>query len=221
MPGCRGVRTAGAGGRRQAATPSGEEAAEEGNRSRLDTITTVTERWDEGVLSIMASSVQRGTQAIMKKWISAAVILGLAIASRGVILGAFLLPIAADIFIATHRDRRYKWTPWPLTRRVCRWLFVSPPKPTPVPPAFTYAPGAPLGETRQRAPLSREIRQAVWTRDGGRCRSCGISDEESMSRTGEHLQYDHVIPFSRNGADTVANIQLLCGPCNRIKSNRY
>lgn len=77
------------------------------------------------------------------------------------------------------------------------------------------------GETRHREPLSYEVKRAVWVRDRGMCRHCGIGEGESMRRHGEHLQYDHVIPFSRNGADTVANLQLLCGPCNRAKSNFY
>jgi 5-methylcytosine-specific restriction endonuclease McrA len=33
----------------------------------------------------------------------------------------------------------------------------------------------------------------------------------------EKLHFDHVIPVSRGGASTVANIQLLCGACNRAK----
>lgn len=66
-------------------------------------------------------------------------------------------------------------------------------------------------------PHSRSIPQwvkiAVATRDGGKCRSCGSAYE---------LQYDHVIPYSRGGSSTdVNNIQLLCGTCNRRKSNRY
>ncbi|HSZ41731.1 MAG TPA: HNH endonuclease signature motif containing protein [Trebonia sp.] len=32
------------------------------------------------------------------------------------------------------------------------------------------------------------------------------------------LHFDHVIPVSRGGANTVANIQLLCGPGNRAKA---
>lgn len=56
------------------------------------------------------------------------------------------------------------------------------------------------------------VKIAVATRDGGTCRGCG-SDYE--------LQYDHVIPFSRGGSSDVNNIQLLCGRCNRRKSNRY
>jgi len=80
---------------------------------------------------------------------------------------------------------------------------------------------APAGETRQRQQIPREVRAAVWLRDGGRCRHCGITDAEATARTGVHLHYDHIVPFSRNGADTENNIQLLCEECNLGKSNRY
>ena len=57
------------------------------------------------------------------------------------------------------------------------------------------------------------VKIAVATRDGGKCRRCGSAYD---------LQYDHIIPFSRGGkSDDVNNIQLLCGRCNRLKSNRY
>ncbi len=59
-----------------------------------------------------------------------------------------------------------------------------------------------------RAPVSIEIRRAVFERDGGRCVECGGSFD---------LQYDHVIPFSLGGATTVENLQLLCADCNRSK----
>jgi 5-methylcytosine-specific restriction endonuclease McrA len=87
---------------------------------------------------------------------------------------------------------------------------------------LSYEPSAPpAGEYRARKPPSNQVRREVWQRDGGRCRNCGITDDEAMQRTGEHLQYDHIVPFSRNGADTVNNIQLLCGPCNRAKAATY
>ena len=52
------------------------------------------------------------------------------------------------------------------------------------------------------------MRQAVWERDGGRCARCGAQQD---------LQYDHIIPLSRGGADTADNLQLLCAPCARAK----
>jgi hypothetical protein len=65
----------------------------------------------------------------------------------------------------------------------------------------------PVGE-RHRRIISQDVKIAVSARDGGRCRKCGSSDK---------LHFDHVIPVSRGGANSVANIQLLCGACNRAK----
>lgn len=65
----------------------------------------------------------------------------------------------------------------------------------------------PVGE-RHRRIIPQDVKIAVSARDGGRCRKCGSS---------EKLHFDHVIPVSRGGANTVANIQLLCGACNRAK----
>jgi hypothetical protein len=72
-------------------------------------------------------------------------------------------------------------------------------------------------QSGKRESLSKEVKQAVWTRDGGRCRGCGITDSAAVTRDGEHLHYDHVIAWSRGGADIAENIQLLCGRCNRAK----
>jgi hypothetical protein len=92
--------------------------------------------------------------------------------------------------------------------------------PWPVTPLMPGVP-SPAGEERVRQAIPKTIKQQVWVRDGGRCRHCGISDAEAMMRDAEHLHYDHIRPWSLNGADTVANIQLLCGPCNRTKSAKY
>jgi 5-methylcytosine-specific restriction endonuclease McrA len=60
----------------------------------------------------------------------------------------------------------------------------------------------------RRDPIPRDVRLAVWQRDGGRCVECGNDFE---------LQYDHLIPFSMGGATTAENLQLLCARCNRAK----
>jgi hypothetical protein len=65
-------------------------------------------------------------------------------------------------------------------------------------------------EGPSRKPLGREVKTAVWSRDGGRCVECG-SDED--------FQYDHIIPVSMGGATSVENLQILCGDCNRVKGD--
>jgi hypothetical protein len=55
------------------------------------------------------------------------------------------------------------------------------------------------------------IKVEVWRRDGGACVECSAS---------EYLEFDHVIPWSRGGATSVANLQLLCRKCNLAKGSR-
>ena len=57
--------------------------------------------------------------------------------------------------------------------------------------------------------ITQEVKDKVWNRDGGKCVECGSN---------ENLEFDHIIPHSKGGANTYRNIQLLCQPCNRTKS---
>jgi hypothetical protein len=54
------------------------------------------------------------------------------------------------------------------------------------------------------------VRRQVFIRDGGRCVQCGADSP---------LHYDHILPFSRGGANTVENIRVLCQRCNLRKSD--
>jgi hypothetical protein len=60
----------------------------------------------------------------------------------------------------------------------------------------------------QRRPIPKEIRYAVFNRDGGRCVECGSNFD---------LHFDHVIPLAMGGGSTVENLQLLCADCNLRK----
>jgi 5-methylcytosine-specific restriction endonuclease McrA len=63
----------------------------------------------------------------------------------------------------------------------------------------------------RRQAIPERVRHEVWRRDRGRCVECG-----SRGR----LEFDHIIPVSRGGANTVRNIALRCEPCNRRKGAR-
>jgi len=59
--------------------------------------------------------------------------------------------------------------------------------------------------------IPQEVKQAVWIHDKGQCVECGAS---------EYLEFDHIIPYSKNGSNSEKNIQLLCRKCNLSKSDR-
>ncbi len=59
--------------------------------------------------------------------------------------------------------------------------------------------------------IPQDVRIAVWQRDQGKCTQCGAAD---------YLEFDHIIPYSRGGASTENNVQLLCRRCNLAKSDR-
>jgi 5-methylcytosine-specific restriction endonuclease McrA len=87
-----------------------------------------------------------------------------------------------------------------------------------------------LARAPRRAPSTRPpgrpaipaaIKRAVWERDRGRCRRCGMTNRESLLRYGQRLHFDHSPPWSVVRTHTVAGIQLLCRGCNLAKGAKW
>ncbi|WP_067827374.1 TerD family protein [Nocardia inohanensis] len=66
------------------------------------------------------------------------------------------------------------------------------------------------GQRDSRA-IPQDVKSQVWQRDGGKCTQCGAA---------EYLEFDHIIPWSRGGATSVDNLQILCRRCNLEKGAR-
>jgi len=67
-------------------------------------------------------------------------------------------------------------------------------------------------DKRASRSIPDSVRVEVFARDMCRCKRCGRTDD---------LQLDHIVPHSKGGETTADNLQLLCGRCNRSKSNKH
>ncbi|HEV2249611.1 MAG TPA: HNH endonuclease [Candidatus Limnocylindria bacterium] len=64
---------------------------------------------------------------------------------------------------------------------------------------------------RHRTQIERVDYESIYERDGGVCYLCnGVV-------TSRYMEFDHVVPLSRGGAHTEANIALVHAMCNRRK----
>jgi hypothetical protein len=70
----------------------------------------------------------------------------------------------------------------------------------------------PVIRTGWRDPISSSLRQHIYARDGRRCRFCFTGSQ--------HLELDHIVPWSAGGPDTTDNLRSLCHNCNTARSNR-
>lgn len=61
----------------------------------------------------------------------------------------------------------------------------------------------------KKTPIPQDLRQAVFERDGWKCRYCGSTEQP--------FHADHVYPESRGGATIIENLVTACQACNLKK----
>jgi hypothetical protein len=66
-------------------------------------------------------------------------------------------------------------------------------------------------DAKKRRHISRDIRQRIWQKYGGRCAECDADT---------YLEFDHIVPVAKGGSNSEENVQLLCRKCNLAKSDR-
>ena len=64
--------------------------------------------------------------------------------------------------------------------------------------------------------ISDKLRYQVLKRDDFKCCACGASPAKDPA---VDLHIDHIIPWSKGGETTLANLQTLCSRCNIGKSD--
>lgn len=72
-----------------------------------------------------------------------------------------------------------------------------------------------LTKLRTRGAIAVGLRFDVFTRDGFKCRYCGVSVDD-----GAILHADHVVPESKGGPTTIENLVTACIDCNLGKSDK-
>lgn len=69
-----------------------------------------------------------------------------------------------------------------------------------------------------RKATEKKLAERVKARDNYICRACGYGGSANYAWA---LECDHIIAKKRGGADTIENLQCLCGACNRAKGDRF
>ena len=109
----------------------------------------------------------------------------------------------------TERKRTYRQAnPDKIADQWRRWVAANPDKAAANARRWRAAKAAAYSEPYTRA--------EVWAKGGG---ICGICEQEILPSHGTwHI--DHVVPLSRGGDDTLANVQASHAPCNLAKGNQ-
>lgn len=80
-------------------------------------------------------------------------------------------------------------------------------------PAHKKPDRRPTLKKRVSRSLSTRLRRQVLFRDRWTCQQCGVVD-----RTGRSLEADHKVRLADGGAHELDNLQVLCIPCHRVKT---
>lgn len=63
-----------------------------------------------------------------------------------------------------------------------------------------------------RREFSAKVKLEAWERCGGTCEIC-------LTRIVGRPEYDHILPDALGGEPVLANVQVLCAKCHRIKTS--
>jgi hypothetical protein len=75
---------------------------------------------------------------------------------------------------------------------------------------------------QRRGAMNRDVNltAAIRSRDGDHCRYCGITVNWKDRKSPTGGTYDHVVPISKGGDESLANIVVACRGCNMSKGPR-
>jgi 5-methylcytosine-specific restriction enzyme A len=70
-----------------------------------------------------------------------------------------------------------------------------------------------IGETSDTG-IPPRVKVRVFDRSNGSCAHCGVGIRGSLLP-----EFDHIISLINHGENRESNLQLLCAPCHRLKTN--
>ena len=73
-------------------------------------------------------------------------------------------------------------------------------------------------DTTQSRHIPDEVRDVVFSRDGGQCTFVAPDGTRCQCRKGLHV--DHITPFANHGPLSLSNLRLLCGGHNRLAAEK-
>ncbi|MEJ2722495.1 MAG: HNH endonuclease signature motif containing protein, partial [bacterium] len=73
-------------------------------------------------------------------------------------------------------------------------------------------------QTKRSRHISAKTRDAVFVRDENRCTHIGTNGKRCNET--RWLQIDHIVPFAKDGTNSLSNLRLLCAKHNALEAKR-